>query len=59
MGVGKFNSIDHYIYYCGQELLGRNGVATKESEMQYIVQSQKQQNKLGSFPRLPFNSTVI
>ena len=26
-GVGKFNSEDHYIYYCGQEFLRRNGVA--------------------------------
>ena len=25
--VGKFNSDDHYIYYCGQESLGRNEVA--------------------------------
>ena len=26
-GVGVFNSDDHYIYYCGQESLRRNGVA--------------------------------
>ena len=26
-GLGKFNSDDHYIYYCGQESLRRNGVA--------------------------------
>ena len=26
-GMGKFNSYDHYIYYCGQESLRRNGVA--------------------------------
>ena len=26
-GVGEFNSDDHYIYYCGQESLRRNGVA--------------------------------
>ena len=26
-GMGEFNSNDHYIYYCGQESLGRNGVA--------------------------------
>ena len=25
--VGEFNSDDHYIYYCGQESLRRNGVA--------------------------------
>ena len=39
-GMGEFDSDDHYIYYCGQESLRRNGVAnilTKESEMQYIV----------------------
>ena len=26
-GMGEFNSGDHYIYYCGQEYLRRNGVA--------------------------------
>ena len=26
-GMGEFNSDDHYIYYCGQESLRRNGVA--------------------------------
>ena len=26
-GMGKFNSDDHYIYYCGEESLRRNGVA--------------------------------
>ena len=26
-GMGEFNSDDHYIYSCGQEPLGRNGVA--------------------------------
>ena len=38
-GMGEFNSDDHYMYYCGQESLRRNGVAswsTKESEMQYL-----------------------
>ena len=36
-GMGEFNSDDHYIYYCGQESLRRNGVAImvkKESKMQ-------------------------
>ena len=36
-GMGEFNSDDHYIYYCGQESLRRNGVAlavSEESEMQ-------------------------
>ena len=27
MGMGEFNSDDHYIYYCGQESLRRSGVA--------------------------------
>ena len=27
MGMGEFNSDDHYIYYCRQESLRRNGVA--------------------------------
>ena len=38
-GMGEFNSDDHYIYYCGQESLRRNGVAiivTKVSKMQYL-----------------------
>ena len=37
-GMGEFNSDDHYIYYCGQESLRRNGVAiiVKESEMQCL-----------------------
>ena len=26
-GMGEFNSDDHYIHYCGQESLRRNGVA--------------------------------
>ena len=36
---GKFNSDGHYIYYCGQISLRRNGVAliaNKESKMQYL-----------------------
>ena len=37
-GMSEFNSGDHYIYYCGQESLRRNGVAIgqQESEMQYL-----------------------
>ena len=38
-GMGEFNSDDHYIYYCGQESVRRNGVAfmvNKESEMQFL-----------------------
>ena len=26
-GMGEFNSDDHYIYYCGQEFLRKNGIA--------------------------------
>ena len=38
-GMGKFNSDDHFIYYCGQESLRRNGVAIivkRESKLQYL-----------------------
>ena len=38
-GMGQFNSDDHYIYYCGQESLRRNGVAimvNNESKLQYL-----------------------
>ena len=28
-GMGEFNSDDHYIYYCGQESLRRNGAKEK------------------------------
>ena len=30
--MGEFNSNDHYIYYCGQESLRRNGVAITVSQ---------------------------
>ena len=29
IGMGKFNSDDHYVYYCGQESLRRNGIALR------------------------------
>ena len=38
-GMGEFNSDDHYIYYCGQESLRRNGVAimvNKRVEIPYL-----------------------
>ena len=38
-GTGEFNSDDHYIYYCGQKSLRRNGVAiivNKTVEMQSL-----------------------
>ena len=53
-GMGEFNSDYHYIYYCGQESLRRNGVAiivNKRVQNAYLDQSQKQQNDLCSFPR--------
>ena len=53
-GMSEFNSDDHYIYYCGQESLRRNGVAiivNKSPKCSPWMQSQKQQNDLCSFPR--------
>ena len=47
--MGEFNSDDHYIYYCGQESLRRNGVAltvNKSPKRSTWVQSQKRQNDL-------------
>ena len=32
MGMGEFNSDDHYTYYCGQESLRRNGVTVIVNE---------------------------
>ena len=62
-GMGEFNSDDHYIYYCGQESLRRNGVAL-------IVNKRVQNAILGCnlknyrmisvhFQGKPFNITVI
>ena len=54
IGMGEFNSDDHYIYYCGQESLRRNGVAimaNKSPKCSTWMQSQKQQNDLCLFPR--------
>ena len=53
-GIGEFNSDDHYIYYCVQESLTRNGVAimvNKSLKCSTWMQSQKRQNDLCSFPR--------
>ena len=44
--IGEYNSDDHYIYYCGQESLRRNGVAliaNKSPKCRTWVKSQKQQ----------------
>ena len=38
-GMGEFNTDDHYIYYCRQESLRRNGIAIivkKGSKIQYL-----------------------
>ena len=43
-GMGEFNSNDHYIYYCRQESLRRNGAAiivNKRVQMQYLGASSK------------------
>ena len=53
-GMGEFNSDDHYIYYCGQESLRRNGVAiivNKSPQCSTWMQSKKQHNDLCLFPR--------
>ena len=53
-GMGEFKSDDHYIYYCGQESLRRNGVAiivNKSPKCSTWMQFQKRQNDLCSFPR--------
>ena len=51
---GKFNSDDHYIYYCGQKFLRRNGITliiNKSPKCSTWTQSQKWKNDLCSFPR--------
>ena len=53
-GMGEFNSDDHYIYYCVQKSLRRNGVAimvNKSLKCSTWMHSQKRQNDLCSFPR--------
>ena len=52
--MGEFNSDDHYICYCGQESLRRNGVAiivNKSLKCSTWMQSQKRQYDLCLFPR--------
>ena len=53
-GMGEFNSYDHYIYYCRQESLRRNGIAlivNQSPKCSTWVQSQKWQNNLCLFLR--------
>ena len=45
-GMGEFNSDDHYIYYCGQESLKRNGVAIMVNKRVQNAVQQKQDQEL-------------
>ena len=36
-GMGEFNSDDHYIYYCRQESLRRNGVAIMVNKRNAVI----------------------
>ena len=62
-GVGEFNSDNHYIYYCGQESLRRNGAAIMVNKrVQNIVRGCNLKNdRMISvcFQGKPFNITVI
>ena len=62
-GMGEFNSHDHYIYYCGQESLRRNGVAIMVNKrVQNAVPGCNLKNdRMISvhFQGKPFNITVI
>ena len=61
--MGKFNSDDHYIYYCGQESLRRNGVAlivNKRVQNAVLGHSLKNDRMISvCFQGKPFNITVI
>ena len=62
-GMGEFNSNDHYIYYCGQESLRRNGIAIKVNKRAWNVVpgcSLKNDRMISVyFQGKPFNITVI
>ena len=62
-GTGEFDSDDHYIYYCGQESLRRNGVAIMVNKrVQNAVPGCNLENdRMTSvhFQSKPFNITVI
>ena len=61
--MGKFNSDDHYIYYCGQESLRRNGVAMiVNKRVRNAVVGCNLKNDRMIFVRFqgkPFNITII
>ena len=62
-GMGEFKSDDHYIYYCGQESLRRNGVAIIVNKtVQKAVLGCNLKNDRMIFIRFqgkPFNNMVI
>ena len=62
-GMGEFNSDDHYIYYCGQESLRRNGVAIMVNRRvrNAVVGCNLEHDGMISvcFQGKPFNITVI
>ena len=62
-GMGELNSDDHYIYYCEQESLRRNGVATtvnKTVQNAVLVCSLENDRMISvHFQGKPFNITVI
>ena len=61
--MGEFNSDDHYIYYCGQESLRRNGVAiiVNKRVQSAVLGWDLKNNRMISvrFQDKPFNITVI
>ena len=62
-GMGEFNSDDHYIYYCGQESLRRNGVAVMVSKrvQNAVLGCNLKNDRMISvrYQGKPFNITVI
>ena len=62
-GMGEFNSDDHYIYYCGQESFGRNGVALTVNKriLNAVLGWNLKNDRMISvhFQGKPFNITVI
>ena len=62
-GMGEFNSDDHYIYYCGDESLRRNGVAimVNKSVRSAVLGCNLKNDRMISvhFQGKPFNITVI
>jgi len=57
--MGKLNSDDHFIFYCGQESLRRNGVAFIVNKSPKCSTISKTTEWSVSFQDKPFNITVI